>query len=199
MTNHAQKSCVEAITDFHTSLTSNIEYFRLEQKEYDAILLLELLNNYLSDESLESNIKVINATIYNNKISSLSFDLEHIYNQTEIEIPDFSRILENFSALMSLNIKNSNYYFVDSVLQLPNRIFFLTIANNNLEKLPTSLFKIRSLRILNVDNNNLSDLPLQMNNFTQLNSLHLSNNALERLPRFLMNFSKLKTLRINGN
>ena len=79
LTNRAHESCIESVNIFHNSLASNIEYFRLDQQEYDAILELEELNSYLSDESLESNGKVLTASIYNNQISTINLDLAYIF------------------------------------------------------------------------------------------------------------------------
>ena len=196
---HAHQSCLDSINDFHNSLTSNIEYFRLDLDEYNAILQLEQLNSYLSDESIESGTKVLDTSLYNNRISSISLNLEHVFNLKDIKIPDFRVIFENFPSLLSLSVKNADWKFIDSILQISNRIFFLNLSNNNLDKIPIALYKIRSLRILNLSDNLLTELPLNLNNFTLLNSLHLSNNKLDRIPRFIMNFKKLKNLRINGN
>ena len=194
----SHESCQNSILDFHNSLTSNIEYFRLDQNEYIAILQLEELNSFFSSKS-DQNSNFLTTGLFNNKISSITIDLENSSKIKETNLPDFYNIFENFKGLMSLTVKNTSFHILDRFLQIPNRIFFLNISSNHLEVLPLSLFKMTSLRILNLSDNNISELPIHMNNFSLLNSLHLSNNRLERLPRFMMNYKKLTTLKINGN
>jgi Leucine-rich repeat (LRR) protein len=195
----SHESCLNSIVDFHNSLVSNIEYYTLDSEEYLAILQLEKLNTNEFGEENVQNESIVSASVYNNKISAISLDFKSLDVKIEI-LPDFKNIFESFTALMNLTIKNTNFTITDRILNFKvPRLFFINLSNNNLYKIPLSLFKMTSLRILNLSHNNLVELPIHMNNFQLLNSLHLNNNKIERLPRFIGNYKRLKTLKLGSN
>ncbi len=99
----------------------------------------------------------------------------------------------------------------------------LDLSNQNLTKIPDSVFKqtnlqeldvsgnkltgaiqaeirhLQALRVLNASNNQMTGVPAEVGQLKNLEVLDLSNNQLTGLPYELGNLKNLKTLNLSGN
>jgi len=99
----------------------------------------------------------------------------------------------------------------------------VSLSNQGLEKIPTSVFsktnieqldvsnnvltgsiqaeirQLTNLKILNASNNDMTGIPAEIGQLQELEILDLSNNKLTGLPYELGNLKNLKTLNLSGN
>ncbi|GAB5590179.1 hypothetical protein Unana1_05079 [Umbelopsis nana] len=75
----------------------------------------------------------------------------------------------------------------------------LCLANNLLDKLPSSLACLRNLTTLDLSNNKLTELPKNLGRLTRLSHLNLSHNKIMHLPESIGSLRKLAVLYLNDN
>ena len=100
----------------------------------------------------------------------------------------------------TLNLSNQNLQKVpDSVFSKTN-LEVLNISNNQLTgALQAEIRKLQNLRVLNASNNLMTGVPAEIGQLENLEVLDLSNNRLTGLPNELGNLKNLKTFNISGN
>lgn len=80
----------------------------------------------------------------------------------------------------------------------PNLVY-LSAANNEIEKIPEDISKLKELRTLNLDNNRVIVLPDALFTLVFLNKLHLNDNKIEQLPLKVQNLVNLMEFNIASN
>lgn len=99
-----------------------------------------------------------------------------------------------------LDLSNQNLQKVpDSVFGKTN-LEELNVSNNQLTgALQSEIRKLQNLRVLNASNNRMTGVPAEIGQLQNLEVLDLSNNSLTGLPNELGNLKNLKTFNISGN
>jgi hypothetical protein len=82
---------------------------------------------------------------------------------------------------------------------LPQKLRWLILTNNKIEKLPTSLGSMSHLQKLMLAGNRLQSLPESMASCQNLELIRLSANQLQRLPPWLFTLPRLSWLAYAGN
>jgi len=80
---------------------------------------------------------------------------------------------------------------------LPQELTILSVSDNALKELPTSIGGLTSLTSLNVSKNKLNELPLTLGKLASLVQLIAGNNRITSLPEYGLPFS-IFSLRLNG-
>ena len=75
----------------------------------------------------------------------------------------------------------------------------LSVSNNQLVGLPTSIQKLNRLQWLDLDGNNLTELPAEISDLKELMVLKVSNNQLVGLPTSIQKLNSLRELYMDGN
>ena len=75
----------------------------------------------------------------------------------------------------------------------------LSLADNNLEKLPSEIKELTQLRSVTLSRNKIPSLPPFMSTLSLLKTLLLDNNRLNSLPEEFSLLKKLETLNISFN
>jgi len=82
---------------------------------------------------------------------------------------------------------------------LPEKLRWLILTDNRLEKLPASIGKLHLLQKLMLAGNRLTTLPSEMQQCRNLELLRISANRIEVLPEWLVNLPRLSWLAFAGN
>ncbi len=139
----------------------------------------------------------------NNLLSALPDDfgrLKHLkaaffVNNAFKEIPD---VLSHCPQLSIVGFK-SNQIQSFSPSALPPQVRWLTLTNNRLEALPSTIGSLHQLQKLMLAGNRLSNLPTELSNCKNLELVRLSANHLENLPSWLLELPRLAWLAFAGN
>ncbi|VDP11024.1 unnamed protein product [Soboliphyme baturini] len=96
---------------------------------------------------------------------------------------------------------HSNKYFIGFLDDLPllNSLRVLNLSDNDLLRVPTSIFKLPHLTELSLAGNKIRELPLQIGLLVNLKVLNLQNNWLESLPEELSKCESLSSLDVSFN
>ncbi|XP_060063340.1 protein flightless-1 homolog [Ylistrum balloti] len=73
------------------------------------------------------------------------------------------------------------------------------LSNNDLPRVPETLYKVSSLKRLNLSGNQITELSLVIDTWIHLETLNLSRNKLTALPSSLHKLASLKKLYLNSN
>lgn len=119
---------------------------------------------------------------------------------TSVPITTGSNPVETPQSGNTLDLSNQNLTKVpDSVFNKTN-LEVLNVSNNQLTgALQAEIRKLQNLRVLNASNNRMTGVPAEIGQLQNLEVLDLSNNSLTGLPNELGNLKNLKTLNISGN
>lgn len=100
----------------------------------------------------------------------------------------------------NLDLSNQNLTKVpDSIFNQTN-LQELNVSHNKLTgSLQAEIRHLQNLQVLNISNNQLTGVPAEVGQLSKLEVLDLSNNQLTGLPYELGNLKNLKTLNISGN
>ncbi len=121
-------------------------------------------------------------------------------SNTARPVPTGSTPEEEPQSGTTLNLSNQNLQKVpDSVFGKTN-LEELNVSNNKLTgALQGEIRKLQNLRVLNASNNQMTGVPAEIGQLENLEVLDLSNNNLTGLPNELGNLKNLKVLNISGN
>jgi hypothetical protein len=119
----------------------------------------------------------------------------------ETEKTYFEEIPEVLSQCLNLKIVSFKSNQIASVGEqaLPQKLRWLILTNNKIEKLPTSLGSLSYLQKLMLAGNRLQSLPESMASCKKLELIRLSANQLTRLPPWLFSLPRLSWLAYAGN
>jgi hypothetical protein len=114
---------------------------------------------------------------------------------------DFEEIPEVLSQCLDLKIVSFKSNQIASVGEqvLPQKLRWLILTNNKIEKLPTSLGRLSDLQKLMLAGNQLQSLPESMASCQKLELIRLSANQLTELPPWLFTLPRLSWLAYAGN
>ena len=114
---------------------------------------------------------------------------------------DFEEIPEVIGQCLDLKIVSFKSNQIASVGEpvLPQKLRWLILTNNKIEKLPTSLGRLSDLQKLMLAGNQLQSLPESMASCQKLELIRLSANQLTELPPWLFTLPRLSWLAYAGN
>ncbi|XP_078179308.1 LRR/ubiquitin-like domain protein [Carex rostrata] len=107
--------------------------------------------------------------------------------------------LLSLKLLSFLSLNNNRLTALPSSLGSLTSLRQLHLAFNNLTALPTELASLTHLEVLKANNNRISLLPLSIGNCKSLIEIDLSSNLLTELPETLGNLYNLKALYLKNN
>lgn len=82
----------------------------------------------------------------------------------------------------AISYKN-NGYVVDK-----HHVVYLNLEGKNIDKLPSSIGKLKNLRFLSISNNNLKNLPITTSNFNEIKYIDIMNNNFSDLPLIFIEY-----------
>lgn len=99
-----------------------------------------------------------------------------------------------------LNLSNQNLTKVPDSVFNQTGLKELNVSNNKIGgAVQSQINQLKSLAILNLSNNQMTGLPAEIGQLSNLEVLDVSNNKLSGLPYEIGNLQKLKTFKISGN
>lgn len=100
----------------------------------------------------------------------------------------------------TIDLSNQNLTRVpDSIFNQTNAEE-LNLSNNSFTgALPSQVQKLQNLRVLNLSNNKFTGVPAEVGQLADLEILDLSNNMITGLPNEIGNLKNLKVLNLSGN
>jgi hypothetical protein len=139
----------------------------------------------------------------NNHLSTLPDEFERLKHLKIVFFTnnDFEEIPEVLSQCLNLKIVSFKSNQIASVGEqaLPQKLRWLILTNNKIEKLPTSLGSLSYLQKLMLAGNRLQSLPESMASCKKLELIRLSANQLSGLPHWLFSLPRLSWLAYAGN
>jgi hypothetical protein len=165
------------------NISRGLTAFPLEILEVaDSLEVLDLSNNNLTslpDEFAQfTNLKVV---FFNNNLFEV--------------VPE---VLATFPNLKMVSFKSNRLREVGAG-SLPSSLQWLTLTNNQIKTLPTSMGQLRHLRKFLVAGNQLQSLPDEMAACQDLELIRLAANRLTHLPNWLFSLPRLSWLAYAGN
>ncbi|KAF0931016.1 hypothetical protein E2562_039251 [Oryza meyeriana var. granulata] len=169
----------------------------------------------LSDSSLKavpeevwgcgSSIRVLDVS--NNYIEAIPQEIAalkslHKLILTANDIPDANISWEGLicvQTLTVLSLSQNRLVTLPSSLGSMTHLRELRIANNRLEKLPVEIRLLKHLEILIASNNRITSLPSSIGDCESLKEVDLSSNLLAELPEAFGNLQYLKVLSLRNN
>lgn len=135
---------------------------------------------------------------YNNKGRIVKIDSEDFGCFINRGVLD--SILGDLGALERLSLKGCNLERVpSSIIKLKSLKYFNLDDNSLTGLLPNNICNLRSLECLSLEGNYITVLPKNIGNLKSLKSLCLSRNCLKHLPLSISDLKSLKRLDIAGN
>ncbi len=111
---------------------------------------------------------------------------------------EFPSILSEFPVLNMIGFK-SNYIHTVPENSFPEKLNWLILTDNKIEKLPNSIGKCSLLQKFMMAGNLLSELPETMRNCKNLELFRVSDNNLSSIPDWLFTLPKLSWFAFEGN
>lgn len=138
--------------------------------------------NYMANEIKMFYEKTRRVNLDRKRLTKVPIDLHYTTGVTNLEL-SYNDITE-ISPLIFKNNKN---------------IGFLTLKNNLIKKIPTSIGNLTNLSFLQLDNNPISELPKEIGKCVKLLDLTITNTNITTLPKELANCTKLMSVHIGSN
>ena len=139
----------------------------------------------------------------NNRLSSLPDDFGRLKNLKIVFLSDnlfteLPEVLTDCPLLEMVGFKANQIHTV-SETALPEKLRWLILTDNKLQKLPDSIGKHSRLQKLMLAGNQLTELPQSLQNCSKLALLRISANQLTELPEWLLAMPNLAWLAFSGN
>jgi calcium-independent phospholipase A2-gamma len=157
-------------------------------------------NQLPSFDSLK-NLRIV--MVSKNYYEEIPSQLMQLKQLEEIAVDDnkvkkLPKNLADLAALTKLNVNGNKLKSIGEACGCPNLVY-LSAANNEIDKVPEEISKLKELRTLNLDNNKISVLPDSLFALVLLNKLHLNDNKIEQLSMKVQNLVNLMEFNIAGN
>ncbi|RAP25944.1 hypothetical protein DID78_07070, partial [Candidatus Marinamargulisbacteria bacterium SCGC AG-343-D04] len=107
--------------------------------------------------------------------------------------------LDGLTELVTLNVANNHIEKVPSSICKLGKLVTINLSNCYISSLPEEIGELKHLRNLFINNNRLRDLPVSIRGLEQLTELCVSENMIQRLPATIGELNKLKYLSVNQN
>lgn len=118
------------------------------------------------------------------------------FGVTGSNIVNLSNIsLRDIKSINKMLVKKGAHFL--SIIMVPN--LSITLNNNRLENLDSSIGQLIVLTHLNLSNNLFSEYPVELSPLFSLSVLNLSNNKLKAIPEEISKLSSLRSLNISYN
>eukprot|EP00058_Branchiostoma_floridae_P022281 XP_002607771.1 hypothetical protein BRAFLDRAFT_82780 [Branchiostoma floridae] len=140
-----------------------------------------------------SNLEVL--IVSNNELSSLPPELAKMKKLTKLYIHD--NYLKEIPPVVC-SMSNLEVLTVDELEQLQN-LWYLSLSNNNLRTLPSTMRHLHNLREVYLRNNQFETLPEVLCELPEMEKLDIRNNQIARLPSSLHRADNLEDLKVAGN
>jgi len=101
--------------------------------------------------------------------------------------------------IVALNLDGARYDDFPIIIFKAEKLEKLSLADNNLGKVPSSIGDLKSLKELILFGNDLTILPDEIGGLFSLEHLDIGNNQLEKVPSSIGNLKSLKKLILFGN
>lgn len=157
----------------------------------------------LPNELLQRGGDAVKVDLQRNRLKQIS-GITQLKNLTELnlcrnEFTDFPTDIRGLRQLEKLYINQNNIKTIpENVFPYFEKLRFLKLSTNRLEKLPQDMNRCQHLNYLNLSNNCLRNLdPLV--GLSQLKELYVERNQLADLPDLLFQNSSLTLFKANGN
>ncbi|KAH8548070.1 hypothetical protein BGW37DRAFT_446616 [Umbelopsis sp. PMI_123] len=122
------------------------------------------------------------------------------FGWTKVTFQDVQLELSRYGAIQRIEgVERSIVRLSPNISSLWPALTHIHLANNLLEKLPSSLACLRNLTHLDLSNNKLTELPDNIGQLTRLAHLNLSNNMITHLPDSMGSLRKLTVLLLSDN
>ena len=116
--------------------------------------------------------------------------LTNLYSVRTNAIPDF---IGSWRSLKHLNIYHSTG-FTSIPPELPGSLIYLSLDDNDVTAIPSSILRLASLTSLNLKGNEIASIPAGIERMTSLTQLLLHHNKITSIPTSLGTLTNLKTI-----
>nr|CAB3246483.1 protein flightless-1 homolog [Phallusia mammillata] len=181
-----------------------------ELENCKTVLVLNLGHNQI--ESIPPQLfinltELLHLDLSNNKLESLPPQLRRLVHLKTLILNDNPlmhaqmRQLPSMVALTTLRLRNTQRCVTNFPTNLDNLKFLcdVDLSDNELTRVPESLYSLSTLERLNLSHNQIQELSLIIDTWTKMQTLNLSNNQLTSLPTSLCKLQSLQRLFINDN
>ena len=93
----------------------------------------------------------------------------------------------------------NKYTSLKEALKNPEQVKVLSLENQNIERFPIEILKLKNLTHLGLAQNKLSSFPREIRQLKNLTWLNLRENKFTTLPKEVLQLNKLKTLYLGWN
>lgn len=157
----------------------------------------------LPRQLLQRGADAVKVELQRNRLRQIT-DISQLTNLKELnlsrnEFTDFPVEIRALRQLKTLYLNQNNIKTIpENVFPSLEKLNFLKLSTNRLEKLPSDISRCQDLTYLNLSNNCLKDLyPLV--GLSRLKELYIERNQLAELPDRLFQNSSLNVFKANGN
>ncbi|MEM0997539.1 MAG: leucine-rich repeat domain-containing protein [Bacteroidota bacterium] len=106
----------------------------------------------------------------------------------------------NGRLLSASQLRDKNWFYdLESALADPDKVYKLSLSDQQLKALPPEIGKLKNLQVLNLSNCGLKALPIEIKNLKHLQMLSLYGNKLKFIPPEFRELSKLEVLYLGRN
>lgn len=131
-------------------------------------------------------------------VKTFSYNNQYNKNNNEKELQKFFDKLVNESPnLEEIEINYASLKLFPEIKIIGSKLKIINISNNQLEKLPIGIEKLKNLEEVILDNNKITSLPDELGSLKKLSVISLNNNPFINFPEILFDIPGLKTITFN--
>lgn len=177
------------------------EVFQLKQ-----LRILDLAHNQIKAVPAEisslTNLEYLD--VNHNQLRKLPFEIANLTNLKEVHW-NLNAFESPFKETLEMDLRSIKHWLTAQLLEqriqdaTREKATELDLSNLNMQKIPASVFKIKTLKTLNVSNNHLKFIPSEIRFLNRLEHLNFDNNQLQDLPNSISKLRKLRSLGCKDN
>ncbi|KAJ6249675.1 lrr receptor-like kinase [Anaeramoeba flamelloides] len=145
-------------------------------------------------ENINQNEHLIFNQFKNKNKSITNLDLS--FNKIK-KIPN--SFFEHLSQLAILSLQNNHLETLPSTISTLQTLIILDLTNNNLSQLPSGIEKLQNLVDLRLASNNFCQFPSYIHKIGNISKLNLCDNKLQNIPKAISKFKVLRELDLSKN